>query len=99
MPPTAPPRGCPRRRGPDGDVALHGALDALPGAVAILPTGEQTGRAKAQLAERLAAQGRRSTEASVRSVYARGDGHDTPLGLPELVDQLVAHLGALAAAP
>lgn len=83
------------RRGPDGEIALHGALDALDAPVAILPTGDQCDRAKAQLAERLAAEGRPSGTGSVRSVYARGDGHDTPLGLPELVDELVAHLDAL----
>jgi len=87
------------RRGPTGELALRGALDAIPGQVAILPTADQTDRAKAQLASRLTAEGRRSSAASVRSVYARGDGHDTPLGLPELVGQLVDHLDELAVSP
>ncbi len=87
------------RRGPDGDIPLHGALDAVPGAVAILPTVDQATRARAQLTTRLAAEGRRTTDASVRSVYARGDGHDTPLGLPELVDHLVDHLDTVTVSP
>ncbi len=80
------------RRGPDGDLALLGVLDAHPGLVTVLPTEEHSLRARERLAVRLASEGRVRSAASVRAVFARGDGHDTPLGLPELVDELVAHL-------
>lgn len=86
------------RRGPDGVLPLRGVLDALPGGVTILPTPAQTDAAKERLGARLAAEGRGAGPGSVRSVYARGDGHDTPLGLPELVDVLVAHLDDRAVA-
>ena len=85
------------RRGTDGDLPLRGTLDALPGAVEILPTSVQTRRARQRLAERLGAEGRSAADASVRSIYARGDGNDTPLGLAELVDELVDHLEAVTA--
>ncbi len=84
------------RRGHDGDLPLLGALDHHPELVTILPTDEQRRRARELLAARLAGQARGSSAASVRAVYARGDGHDTPLGLPELVDELVAHIDDLA---
>ncbi|WP_114424076.1 hypothetical protein [Nocardioides houyundeii] len=87
------------RMGLDGRaMALRGVLDALPGAVEILPTKEQQGMAREQLATRLAAEGRASGPGSVRAVYARGDGHDTPLGLPELTAMLVERLDRLVAA-
>ena len=83
------------RRGLDGELPLLGVLDAHPGLVRVLPDAEQRRRARARLATRLDAEGRAHSEASVRAVFARGDGHDTPLGLPELVDELVAHLDGL----
>lgn len=80
------------RRGLTGDVPLRGVLDAAPGLVDICPTREQISIAQGELAIRLAAEGRKSGPGSVRAVYARGDGHDTPLGLPELAAQLAIHL-------
>ena len=80
-------------RGPDGHTVLPGVLDRHPGLVTVLPDGAQSERARDRLAVRLEEQGRRAGPRSVAAVYARGDGHDTPLGLPELVDELVAHLG------
>ena len=87
------------RRGPDGELPLLGVLDAHPGLVTVLPDADQRRRARARLATRLDAEGRAHSAASVRAVFARGDGHDTPLGLPELVDELVAHLDGLVAEP
>ncbi|MDQ2677097.1 MAG: hypothetical protein M3Y51_00025 [Actinomycetota bacterium] len=86
------------RRGPDGDLPLRGVLDEHPGLLTVLPDDGQRGRARERLAARLESEGRARSEASVRAVFARGDGHDTPLGLPELVDELVAHLDGAAAA-
>ncbi|WP_370499565.1 hypothetical protein NWT09_16825 [Mycolicibacterium sp. jd] len=85
------------RRGVRGEIPLRGALDAVPGVVVILPTREQIACAKEELAERLRREGRPAGTGSVRAVYARGDGHDTPLGLPELTAALVARLDFEAA--
>lgn len=85
------------RRGRDGMLRLTGVLDELPGLVDVLPTRGQADAALASLGDRLRREGRPSGAGSVRSVFARGDGHDTPLGLPELLDQLIAHLDAQAA--
>lgn len=80
------------KRGPGGRIALRGALDELPDAVEIMPSLEQLERTREALARRLAAQGREATPAAVRAVYARGDGNDTPLGLPESLSHLVQWL-------
>lgn len=79
----------PGRGGPRG---LVGVLDLQPGAVTILPTRSQLADGRGALATRMRREGRRSGPASVRSVFARGDGHDTPLGLAEMVRHLVAAL-------
>jgi hypothetical protein len=71
---------------------LSGVLDAHPGLVDVLPTREQLTQASGALAERLRREGRPATAGSVRSVLARGDGHDTPLGLPEALVHLTAWL-------
>jgi hypothetical protein len=84
------------RKGRTGVVPLRGVLDTLPGAVTVLPTRDQTAAAQDALAGRLAATGRPSGAGSVRSVFARGDGHDTPLGLPELLEHLMAELDRAA---
>jgi hypothetical protein len=80
------------KRGPDGAVKLRGALDQIPGVVAVMPTMDQLDRTKAALAKRLAAEGRPATPGAVRAVYARGDGNDTPLGLPEALEHLTGWL-------
>lgn len=80
------------RRGPDGPVTLRGVLDRMPGAVTIMPTTGQLDQAKATLAKRLAREGRPATPGAVRAVYARGDGNDTPLGLPEALEHLTTWL-------
>lgn len=80
------------RRGWQRMLRLTGLLDELPGAVDVLPTRGQADTAQETLARRLAAEGRPAGASSVRSVYARGDGHDTPLGLPEMLAHLVGHL-------
>ena len=80
------------KRGPNGSMPLRGVLDSLPGAVHVMPTVEQLERSKASLAKRLVAEGRDASPGTVRAVYARGDGNDTPLGLPETLQDLVAWL-------
>jgi hypothetical protein len=82
--------------GLNGPMALIGLLDEVPGAVEVLPTGAWTTAAKADLAARLGREGRSTAARSVNAVFARGDGHDTPLGLPELTSRLAAHLGGIA---
>ena len=80
------------KRGPDGTLPLRGALDSFSGAVEIMPTHEQLEEARRQLAARLRREGRDASKGSVRAVYARGDGNDTPLGLPESLQQLTGWL-------
>lgn len=84
------------RRGTRGEIRLRGALDDNPDLVTILPDHDQVERAKVALADRLEVQGRNTQADSVRAIYARGDGHDTPLGLPELTAELVAHLARVS---
>ena len=84
------------KRGPDGAVALRGVLDQVPGAVAVMPTAKQLDRAKAALAKRLAREGRSTSPSAVRAISARGDGNDTPLGLPEALGHLTEWLDGAA---
>ncbi|MCD0452073.1 hypothetical protein LO762_23180 [Actinocorallia sp. API 0066] len=77
------------RKGVSGDKPLVGVLDLLPGALTLMPTRAQLTAATVALTARLAAQGRPSGPGSVRSVFARGDGRDTPLALPETLAHLV----------
>lgn len=79
-----------------GTRRLRGVLDDHPGLVTVLPTFAQLQEARGALRDRLAREGRPSSEAAARGIYARGDGHDTPLGLPESLEHLVAHLDWLA---
>jgi hypothetical protein len=87
------------RRGTSGTRRLSGVLDAHPGLIDVLPTRGQLAQATGALTERLGREGRPATAGSVRSVLARGDGHDTPLGLPEALVHLTAwldeHSGAI----
>ncbi len=76
------------RKGLTGPKPLRGVLDALPGALTLMPTRTQLTTAAAALTTRLSAEGRPSTPASTRSVFARGDGRDTPLALPETLTHL-----------
>ncbi|WP_419918050.1 hypothetical protein [Candidatus Poriferisocius sp.] len=80
------------RRGASGPVTLRGVCDLAPGIVDIMPTVGQLEQARSDLAIRLEHEGRKHSAGTVRAVYARGDGHDTPLGLPELLDHLTAWL-------
>lgn len=84
------------RRGSDSKLHLRGALDSFSGEVAIMPTHDQLETAKTELARRLESEGRDSSEGAVRAVYARGDGNDTPLGLPETLEHLTRWLDDLA---
>ena len=77
------------RRGPNGPMALAGVRDQSPDVVDIMPTTKQLEQAQAALAKRLKREGRSHTPGAVRAVYARGDGTDTPLGLPELLAHLI----------
>jgi len=80
------------KRGPDGPLKLRGVLDRMPGAVTVMPTLEALDRARAALTKRLVGEGRSATPGAVRAVYARGDGNDTPLGLPEALGSLTSWL-------
>lgn len=81
------------KAGLEGPVELVGVLDgAPPGLVTVMPTREQLEDARRRLAERLRAEGRGASPGAVRAVYARGDGNDTPLGLPESLTHLTAWL-------
>lgn len=77
------------KRGPHGNLRLRGALDRFQGEVAIMPAQKQLDQAKDALANRLRREGRDAAGGSVRAVWARGDGHDTPLGLPETLEHLI----------
>ncbi len=90
--------GIPRSRsGTAGPARLVGVLDRAPGLVTVMPTADQLEAARSRLAERLHREGRRATPAAVRAVYARGDGNDTPLGLPEALRFLVEWLAEMGA--
>ncbi len=78
------------RQGTTGPCALRGVSDLTPGLVDILPTTDQLKQSRVDLAKRLKSEGRTHSPGAVRAVYARGDGHDTPLGLPELLTNLMA---------
>ncbi len=77
------------RSGVDGSVRLVGVLEKAPGLVTIMPDQDQLEEARDRLAVRLQAEGRKATPGAVRAIYARGDGNDTPLGLPESLTYLV----------
>ncbi|MDX6739626.1 hypothetical protein [Actinocorallia sp. A-T 12471] len=85
------------RKGLTGPKPLRGVLDVLPGALDLMPTRAQLTAATAALTERLAAEGRPAGPGSVRSVFARGDGRDTPLALPETLAHLTAWIDAAVA--
>jgi hypothetical protein len=80
------------RRGLHGPRALTGVLDRSPGLVEVLPTRADLAHARARLAERLAREAPPAGPGAVRSVFARGDGGDTPLGLPETLVHLAGWL-------
>jgi hypothetical protein len=81
-----------RRKGMNGLLALRGVRDQDPSLVDILPTTRHMASAQAQLGERLRREGRNCSPKAVQGIYARGDGHDTPLGLPELLTSLTTWL-------
>ncbi|MCY3539990.1 MAG: hypothetical protein F4Y75_01405 [Acidimicrobiia bacterium] len=83
------------RKGTDGPVRLVGVLEDAPGLVTMMPAQEQLEDARHRLAERLKSEGRNHTPAAVRGIYARGDGNDTPLGLPETLTHLTSWLDGL----
>ena len=85
--------GLPRsRRGTAGQVKLVGVMEGAPGLLTMMPTQDQLEDARRRLAVRLEEEGRSATPAAVRAVYARGDGNDTPLGLPETLTHLTGWL-------
>ena len=83
------------KNGTDGPVKLVGVLEEAPGLVTVMPSQDHLEEARSRLALRLQAEGRKATPGAVRAVYARGDGNDTPLGLPESLTHLVAWLDSL----
>ena len=80
------------RGGTEGPVELRGVLESDPGMVTVMPNKSQLEEARVRLAERLRSEGRKATPGAVRAIYARGDGNDTPLGLPENLSHLTAWL-------
>lgn len=86
------------RRGLTGLKPLTGVLDLLPGALTLMPTRQQLDSSIEALAVRLAAQDRPSSPSSARSVFARGDGRDTPLALPETLVHLNAWIDTVTGA-
>lgn len=76
----------------DGRKNLYGVLDLDSEIIKIMPTLDQLRLAQQRLEKRLKSEGRNSSPQSVRSIYARGDGNDTPLGLKESLDYLLAEL-------
>ena len=80
------------KSGTGGPVKLVGVLEKAPGLVAVMPSQDQLEEARSRLAVRLRSEGRKATPGAVRAVYARGDGNDTPLGLPESLAHLVTWL-------
>lgn len=82
--------------GVDGPRTVSGVNDALPGAVEILPMHASFGRARFALGERLRAEGRASGPDELSRAWDTGDGNDTPLGLPDLLPELLARLDAIS---
>ena len=80
------------RSGLEGPVQLMGVLETAPDLVTVMPSQDQLEEARTRLAVRLRSEGRKATPGAVRAIYARGDGNDTPLGLPESLTHLVAWL-------
>ena len=78
------------RKGVHGLLSLRGVRDQDSNLLHILPTVEQMADSQTDLAQRLEREGRSCSPKAVQGVYARGDGHDTPLGLPELLAYLVS---------
>ncbi|MEY3020348.1 MAG: hypothetical protein RLZZ272_1332 [Actinomycetota bacterium] len=83
--------------GPDGELALTGVNDALPGRVDVRPTPAESDRARTALDARLRAEGRGGDPAALEAAWLAGDGNETPLGLPELLGHLTARLDEVAA--
>ena len=72
-----------------GSKRLYGVLDLEPDILKIMPTISELKLAQKQLEKRLKKEGRNFSPSSVRSIYARGDGNDTPLGLKETIEFLL----------
>ena len=83
------------RMGREGKLPLRGALDDLPDSVTIMPTQEQLADTRRELADRLRREGRAANDRAVGAIYARGDGNDTPLGLPETLRHLTSWLDSV----
>jgi hypothetical protein len=84
-----------RRTGLAGLRDVRGVLDDHPGLLTILPNAGQLAQARERLRGRIIREGRPATPGAVRAIYARGDGADTPLGLPETLVFLTSHLEAV----
>ena len=78
-----------------GRKKLNGVLDIESEILKIMPTLEQLKLAQQHLEKRLRKEGRNSSPESVRSIYARGDGNDTPLGLKETLEYLLTWLNKI----
>ena len=78
-----------------GSKKLYGVLDIEPEMLRIMPTIEQLKMSQQKLEKRLKNEGRNSSPRTVRSIYARGDGNDTPLGLKEALEFLLKWLNQI----
>ena len=78
-----------------GRKKLYGVLDLESEILKIMPTIEQLKISQHDLEKRLRNEGRNSSPQSVRSIYARGDGNDTPLGLKETLEFLLTWLNKI----
>ena len=83
------------RKTKNGIQKLFGVLDFAPNLLTIMPTVEQLKFSQKELRIRLKKEGRNSSPRSVRAVYARGDGNDTPLGLYETLQHLLKWLNKI----
>ena len=89
--------GIPKSRKVNGESKkLCGVLDISPEILGIMPTIEELKLSQQNLEKRLKKEGRYSSPNSVLSVYARGDGNDTPLGLKETLEFLQKRLNQIS---
>jgi hypothetical protein len=89
--------GIPKSRKVNGESKkLGGVLDITPKILEIMPTIKELKLSQQNLEKRLKKEGRYSSPNSVLSVYARGDGNDTPLGLKETLEFLQKRLNQIS---
>ena len=81
------------RSGLEGPVQLVGVLETAPGLVTVMPSQGQLEEARVPAGGPAAGGGpQRNAGCGPGHICPRGDGNDTPLGLPESLTHLVAWL-------